>query len=578
LRRACIGSALVILIGLVVAPPLLAALTTQGLPQFYLVRQDTVWLAVTVALLLALAGLRLPVRRLAALPRPDAGLAGWIAAALVVTIAAAGCFLALRGFALSRDEMMADFDATILRSGRLVAALPPDFRALRDALIPEFLLPVPGGAFWVSSYLPGNAGLRAAVGLVADPGWTSPVLAGLAVLALWRCGRRLWPDRPDATVVAVLLLAGSAQVLVTAMTAFAMTAHLALNLVWLALYLRDDRRGHCGAVAVGALACGLHQVVFHPLFVAPFVLHLLMRRRFRLALFYIFAYGVICLVWIAYWRLVLQAHGAGGAAAEVGAGWFATRVLQLLADFSPGGLALMIANALRFVAWQNLLLLPLAALAWGAIRRDEGIARPLAGGIVLTLAAVFVLLPYQGHGWGYRYLHGLIGNAGLLAGYGWIAATARADAGERTAAAVAVGLAAALAVLVMLPVRIAQAVHMIAPYRAATAAIAAAPADIVMIDRGGLAFGHDLVRNDPFLRNRPLVLDLGAVDAANLAALCGRHTIAVLDRRHGRALGIMADETSDPAGDRDRAARRDQMRSLGCGTDLPIAGDGTTTR
>jgi len=49
----------------------------------------------------------------------------------------------------------------------------------------------------------------------------------------------------------------------------------------------------------------------------------------------------------------------------------------------------------------------------------------LVAGLVLTLLAMFMLLPYQGHGWGYRYLHGLIGSAALLGGYGWITLTGR---------------------------------------------------------------------------------------------------------------------------------------------------------
>ena len=42
--------------------------------------------------------------------------------------------------------------------------------------------------------------------------------------------------------------------------------------------------GHAGAIAVGAVACGLHQIVFHPLFVAPFILHLWFHKRRALAL------------------------------------------------------------------------------------------------------------------------------------------------------------------------------------------------------------------------------------------------------------------------------------------------------
>jgi hypothetical protein len=47
-----------------------------------------------------------------------------------------------------------------------------------------------------------------------------------------------------------------------------MTAHLTLNLIWLCLFLRNDKIGHGAAIAVGFLASGLHQLIFHPL-VAP---------------------------------------------------------------------------------------------------------------------------------------------------------------------------------------------------------------------------------------------------------------------------------------------------------------------
>ena len=38
----------------------------------------------------------------------------------------------------------------------------------------------------------------------------------------------------------------------------------------------------------------------------------------------------------------------------------------------------------------------------------------LAAGIVLTLLAMLILLPYQDIGWGYRYVHGVIGSAALI--------------------------------------------------------------------------------------------------------------------------------------------------------------------
>src|SRR6266852_644436 len=83
-----------------------------------------------------------------------------------------------------------------------------------------------------------------------------------------------------------ILLACSSQFLITAMSPYAMTAHLALNMVWLWFFLRDTRAGHLMAAGVAFVACGLHQVIFHPLFAAPFLLSLLVARRWKLAAYH----------------------------------------------------------------------------------------------------------------------------------------------------------------------------------------------------------------------------------------------------------------------------------------------------
>ena len=60
-----------------------------------------------------------------------------------------------------------------------------------------------------------------------------------------------------------MLLASSPQFLITSMTSYAMSAYLALNLLWLWLFLRDTPRAHLAAMTVGFAACGLHQLIFH---------------------------------------------------------------------------------------------------------------------------------------------------------------------------------------------------------------------------------------------------------------------------------------------------------------------------
>jgi hypothetical protein len=568
--RAC---AIAIVVGAAVAACVVTSLPPASLPTLFFVEQDLVCLAASALLLLAMPLVRSPsfVAAWAAALERRAGCVALALAVLAVAVAAAGTYAVFRGFALSRDEIMAEFDATILRSGRLVASVPLEWRDLRRALVPEFLVPVPGAAVWMSNYLPGNAALRALVGLVVDPGLTSPLLVGVAILALYGVARRLWPSRPDAVVVGLVLLASSSQLLVTGMTAYAMTAHLALNMVWLWLFLRDDRLGHAGALGVGFLACGLHQVVFHPLFVAPFILRLMTQRRIRLSLTYVLAYAAIGVFWIAYWRLVLEDAGISQSdATQVGAQWFLHRGLQMFMDFRPDAVGLMVINGLRFVAWQHVLLVPLAFAAACAVRDDVGIARPLAAGIALTLAAMLVLMPYQGHGWGYRYLHGLLGNVCILAGYGWITVTAGAGQSVRAVARAVVGLATVFALLVMLPIHVIQAERFMAPYRNAHAAIERAPTDLVLVDRSGLMFAADLVRNDPFLRNRPKVLDLGFLEDAQLRDLCSRFTVSVFGRAQAIAFGIRENRRL-PVGDENFwASRRDVLASLGCGTDLAV--------
>jgi len=119
---------------------------------------------------------------------------------------------------------LALFDARIFASGHLMAEAPPQWRSFVPALEPMFMLQTPGHRFWASGYLPVNAALQAIGIAIRLNGLISPLLAGLAVVSTWAVGRRLWPDRPNAALVAAMLLATSSQFLVTAMTPYAMTA------------------------------------------------------------------------------------------------------------------------------------------------------------------------------------------------------------------------------------------------------------------------------------------------------------------------------------------------------------------
>ena len=547
-------------------PPRSVGLTTR-----FFLEQDAVLLLACAAFLLGLSFLRLPAPRLRIGELLGRRRFPWIAGLVVLTfgITLAGTFLVFGDFDLSRDEILADFDSVVLRSGRLFVALPVEWRPFARALNPDFMLPVAGHTGWISAYLPVNAGLRALAGLIFDPSLTGPLLACIAVLALIAVARRLWPERRDAVFVSVLLLVTSSQFLLTGMTSYAMTAHLAFNLVWLWLFLRDDRPSHAAAIAVGFLAAGLHQLVFHPLFAAPFILRLWRMRRRHLALVYTIAYATTCLFWMSYFQLVLGAYGAEpGATSGAGLVYFFARAAVLVADFSIAGAMLMLKNGLRFIAWQNPLAFPFALAAWTAIRGREGLARPLFEGLVLTFLAMFIILPYQGHGWGYRYLHGLLGSLCLLAGYGWIAVGSGAAQGALHAARGALAAAGLIAACPALIVHGIEARAFVAPYRRALATIEGAPAPIVIVDRSGLLFAGDLVRNDPYLRNAPKMLDLTYLDENLIGRICGRLKVAIFDKNEGMALGIQPDDTQPRSEVEARAKLRAYMAGLSCGTEL----------
>lgn len=530
---------------------------SRALPSFFFRQQD-------LAILAGLLVLEIALRRIPRLPDGLGKLAGrWAASPVftalaqprrplvaVVALAVAcgvigwiGTGLVFGGYALSTDEVMANFDAAILAHGELMAKVAPAWRGNLSALAPQFVFHPDGGAFWMSSYLPVNAGLRALGVMIGARDWVSPVLATISVIAVFGVGRRLWPDRPQIAWFAAILLATSSQMLITAMTPYAMTAHLAFDLVWLWLFLTNRWWSHAGAIVVGAAACGLHQLIFHPLFVAPFIAQLWLDRRWRLAALYTLAYAGVCLFWVDYVSYALKTvtdvvAATPGGKPQGGLAWVIVTLRLLLSDFNLAAIGLTAKNLIRYVTWQNVLTTPLLVLGAMAAIRAKGVPRALLIGIVITNIATFVLMAYQGHGWGYRYMHGLLGSACLLAAWTWATLSERLDAPGKAKAQVVFLTVAALCVLVLLPVRAWQAHRFARPYATAYAELQNAKTPIVIVDSTGVRFGADLVRNDPYLTNRPLIFDPGLLDMKRLGDLCARYPVTLFDHRDAVRLGL----------------------------------------
>lgn len=438
----------------------------------------------------------------------------WAMAAGVVCFCVVGHRWILAAYDMSRDEQMASFDARIFGHGLLVQPLPPFWRAHADALNTLFMLPVLHPVAWVSAYLPINAVLRALVGLVADPVLTGPMMAGLGLVFLWNCARRLWPEEREAAVVAVLLYAGSGQVLFAGMSSYAMPAHLTLDLLWLWLFLAHRRGTDIGALLVGLVATGLHQPLFHPLFALPFLIGLVRDRAWDRIALYGPGYAMISAFWLA-WPMLMRSLMVGAASETQATGTgYMTRLVETLVRGDPTRWAHMAENLLRFAAWQPVLLVPLMVagivLAW-----RERPMPALAASVILPVVVMAIILPYQGHGFGYRYLHGVIGPAILLAVAGW-RHLSRRDGRFRSLfmRSTIAGVAS------VLPLQAAMAHGFYAPWARIDAQIRASGADYAIIGRGDAPFARDLVINRPDLSNRPIRLLGESVDDALVGAIC----------------------------------------------------------
>lgn len=478
-----------------------------------------------------------------------------IAVLLLFSLCLWGHWGVFHGVDLSRDEQMASFDAAIYASGRLAAPIPPAWQHLAPALNLLFILPLGDHAEWVSAYLPVNALLRALVGLVTDPAATSPLLVIVGLVALRRIARRLWPDSPGSQLTALLCYLCSSQIVVTGMTAFAMSAHLAFNLVWLCLFLRGDRWGVAGALIVGFFATGAHEPLFHPLFALAFVLDLARQRRWRPFVAYGIGYVAIAAFWLG-WPVWLSGHAGPVPVANDREGiGYGARLLHALARIGIDGIWTMSANLIRFITWQHLLLIPLMLLGVAGWRRWPLIV-PLGVGIVLPIMVMTLILPWQGHGWGYRYLHPVLGNACLLAGYGW-----------RRAEAAGLDLSSAMrwtsiASAALLSVHGVMAYRLVAAHAVPDLAIARVAANVVVIDSA--PFSGNLVHNAPDLTNRPIRLGGGELRPADMAQVCAGRTIAFIDAPALNTLWLYYIGTRAAAPTAHQQALHRAARAAGC--------------
>ncbi len=414
----------------------------------------------------------------------------WGLAAGACVVAWLGCHLVYLGFPLSMDEYGAEMQARIFASGLVSAPVPEQWLPYSKAMTPIFVTLTESGE-WISFYLPVYALIRALFISVHPSLLLNPLLVGWCVLLVASVARQLWPQSREAPVLAALFLASSSQLLVNGMSFYTMPAHLALNLLWLHLYLRDTRWSWVGVAVVGVLAMGLHQFVMHPLFAAPFLLRLVLRRRWILSalLASVYSGGLYC------WYLWMRIARTGLSNSDIAASW----------GFPLSGQNFnQMVNLVGIAAWQAPVVAVLALVAVMSIGRASDEVKDLLLSCLLTFGLYVFFLNSQGHGWGYRYFFPVLGNLMLLATVGWKILAERLEH-RRLVAFVAVGLIGA--VVVQLPNRLRQVRSFVAPFASADAFLRSRDAEIVLIDAEASWYARDLVRSDPLFLKGPVVMN-----------------------------------------------------------------------
>jgi len=446
---------------------------------------------------------------LAPLRRAGSELAAWIgehplAAAAAASVAlAAGAVLVYRAHPLSMDEYAAVFQSRIFAAGHLTGRVPP---GLLDWLIPsgvqgKFLKTDAHTGAIAATYWPGFALLLAPFALLGVPWLLNPLIGGATLLAMHRLGVALFGERRDAGLVVLATLASPA-FSVNAMSYYAMPAHLLANALYALLLLRPTPARAFGAGVLGSYALVLHSPVPHLLFAPPWIAWLALRPETRRAAALLLAgYLPLCAALGFGWPMLLDGLASATTQGALAAGPLAAllgKVHMAMSWARDPGLAMRLFGFAKLWLWAVPGLVVLAVLGVWRLRRERGIWTVICASGALSYLG-YMLIPFdQGHGWGYRYFH----QAWLVLP---LLAVAALRAVPQPSLSSYLAAASALSLALLTPFDALQ-VRAFISRDLAQVPPAAARVGVVILNPLYGYYTWDLAQNDPFLRNRPVVL------------------------------------------------------------------------
>ena len=451
------------------------------------------WLALVICILAALWRRPVPILRLVDfIARHPIGIALATAAVLAV-----GALLIYHDYPLSMDEYAAVFQSKVFAAGTVAAKLPPD---LVDWLVVRgfngsFLVASPETGRVIEAYWPGFALLMAPFQFFAVPWLCNAVVSGLSVFLIYWITREISGDSRAAGWAMLFALASGA-FLADGISYYSMQAHLAANLLFVALLMRPSANKAFCAGLVGSLALILHNPVPHTLFVLPWIVAYAFqsdRRRYLVPLLIGYVPGLALGIGWLLFRAEIGAHALSlapiGSAAS---GVFAWPDVSLLNA--------RVAALVKMCVWAMPALYALALLGWILHRADSRV-RLLVFSSILTFAAYIFVRFDQGHGWGYRYFHSAWGAVPILAG---CAMAGRTPTNHRLASFA--GVNAILSLLFLIPFQMNQIDQFITQHLAQLGPPKRPGNNIYFVHPLSGSYLADMIRFDPLLRNQDLFL------------------------------------------------------------------------
>ncbi|MEY2545265.1 MAG: hypothetical protein QOG48_382 [Verrucomicrobiota bacterium] len=460
----------------------------------------------------------------AALANEDVDLPRWICpviALFVFVVAAVGTDFVFHTYMVTADEHLADFQARIFLRGKLQAQVPPAWIDAVRVIKPTYVDYFPATHSWNETYLPAYAAMRAAFQAFDLQSMLNPFLAALTVLGVYATARNIWPESKTHALIAAGLLASSSQFLLMSMTSYSMPAHLALNAIWLWLYSRPNERKFYLAPFVGVVAIGLHQPIVHALFVLPFLVRLVWQRRWRAMSIFAIVYLAGCALWY-FWRAHFQGVGPHG-------------VGSIFKFANPRMPIIQSMNLLLIIGWASLATPLLAVLAFGRFCKSKPILQDAMLSCALTFGFYFFFFLDQAHGWGYRYFHGALACFALVAAAGF-ERLSELIGRKRAHAFVLAGIS--MSILLQFPLRCVQAERFVRPYARAATVLHAMHYDIVAFDARDAWYSADLIRNDPFLEKRPVLVSIYGQTTGTVGALSKNGSVRFITRDDLTRLGM----------------------------------------